>query len=97
MGLISTDEDGFVDKIHVTPANAAESPQFGHMVSGASAQRVLADKAYASKANRAELNSKYQDGIMRKTARNRPLRPSEKRFNKLISKRRFRVEQCFGT
>ncbi|PIE17024.1 MAG: hypothetical protein CSA68_00045, partial [Rhodobacterales bacterium] len=27
----------------------------------------------------------------------RPLRASEKRFNRLISKRRFRVEQCFGT
>ena len=34
---------------------------------------------------------------MRKAARNRPLRQSEKRFNKQISKRRFRVEQCFGT
>lgn len=34
---------------------------------------------------------------MRKAARGRPLRQSEKRFNKLISKRRFRVEQCFGT
>ena len=61
------------------------------------AQRVLADKAYASKANRAALRGKHQDGIMRKAARNRPLRASEKRFNKLISKRRFRVEQCFGT
>ena len=27
----------------------------------------------------------------------RPLRASEKRFNKLISKRRFRVAQAFGT
>ena len=34
---------------------------------------------------------------MRKAARGRPLRASEKRFNKLISKRRFRVEQVFGT
>ncbi|MDG2403611.1 MAG: transposase [Paracoccaceae bacterium] len=34
---------------------------------------------------------------MRKVARNRSLRASEKRFSKLISKRRFRVEQCFGT
>ena len=36
-------------------------------------------------------------GSLRKAARNRQLRQSEKRFNKLISKRRFRVEQCFGT
>jgi len=45
----------------------------------------------------ASLRDKHRDGIMRKAARNRPLRASEKRFNKLISKRRFRVEQCFGT
>ena len=36
-------------------------------------------------------------GSLRKAARGRPLRASEKRFNKLISKRRFRIEQCFGT
>ena len=67
------------------------------MIDGANAQRILADKAYASKANRDALRSKHRDGIMRKAARNRPLRASEKRFNRLISKRRFRVEQCFGT
>ena len=67
------------------------------MIEGAKAQRVLADKAYASKANRAALQGKHRDGIMRKAARGRPLRASEKRFNRLISKRRFRVEQAFGT
>ena len=92
-----SDEEGFVDKVHTTPANRAESPEFGHMIEGARAQRVLADKAYASKANRERLRDKHRDGIMRKAARNRPLRQSEKRFNKMISKRRFRVEQCFGT
>jgi IS5 family transposase len=96
-GFARTDEEGFVDKVHVTPANAAESPEFGTMIEGACAQRVLADKAYASKANRAALKGHHGDGIMRKAARNRPLRQSEKRFNRLISKRRFRVEQCFGT
>jgi len=95
--FVRTDEEGFVDKVHATPANRAESPEFGHMIEGASAQRILADKAYASKANRAALRGHHRDGIMRKAARNRPLRQSEKRFNRLISKRRFRVEQCFGT
>ena len=92
-----TDEEGFVDKVHTTPANRAESPEFGTMIERAKAQRVLADKAYASKANREKLRGKHRDGIMRKAARGRPLRASEKRFNRLISKRRFRVEQCFGT
>ena len=54
--------------------------------------------AYASRANREALKARHRDGIMRKAARGRPPpRASEKRFNKLISKRRFRVEQCFGT
>ena len=96
-GFARTDEDGFVDKIHVTPANVGESPQFGTMIEGAKAQRVLADKAYASKANRAALKGKHRDGILHKAVRGRPLRASQKRFNKLISKRRFRVEQVFGT
>ncbi len=96
-GFARTDEDGFIDKIHVTPANVGESPQFGTMIEGSKAQRVLADKAYASKANREALKGKHRDGILHKAARGRPLRASQKRFNKLISKRRFRVEQCFGT
>ena len=92
-----TDEEGFVAKVHATPANCAESPEFGTMIDGAKAQRVLADKAYSNRKNRDLLRGHHRDGIMRKAARNRPLRASEKRFNKLISKRRFRVEQCFGT
>ena len=73
-GFARTDEEGFVDKIHVTPANVGESPQFGTMIEGAKAQRVLADKAYASKANRAALKGKHRDGILHKAVRNRPLR-----------------------
>ncbi len=53
--------------------------------------------AYASRANREALRGQHRDGIMRKAARGRPLRQSEKRFTRLISKRRFRVEQYFGT
>lgn len=34
---------------------------------------------------------------MHKAVRGKPLRPSQKQFNQLISKRRFRVEQFFGT
>ena len=96
-GFARTDAEGFIECLHTTPANRAESPEFGHMIEGAKAQRIMADKAYASKANREKLRGKHRDRIMRKAARNRPLRASEKRFNRLISKRRFRIEQCFGT
>ena len=67
------------------------------MIEGTNAQRVLADKAYASTANRDTLKGKDRDGILHKAVRARPLRQSQKRFKKLISKHRFRIEQCFGT
>lgn len=96
-GFARCDEEGFADKIHVLPANAAESPEFETMVKGAQAQRVPAGKACASTASRARLKGTHRDGIMRKAGRGRPLRASEKRFNRLISRCRFRIEQCFGT
>ena len=67
------------------------------MIKGSKAQRILLDKAYASKANRGAVKGKHRDGILHKAVRGRLLRQSQKRFNKLISKQRFRVEQCFGT
>jgi IS5 family transposase len=44
------------------------------MVKDAKARRVMADKAYASQSNPASLCGKHRDGILRKAARNRPLR-----------------------
>ena len=71
--------------------------RFGTMIKRTKAQCVLADKAYANKANRAALKGKHRDGILHKAIRCRPLHQSEKRFNKLIPKQRFGVEQCFGS
>ena len=86
------------EKAHVTPANKGKSPEFETMVQGAKAQRIMADKASSSKANRALLKSSgYKGGIMHKAVRGRALQALQKRFNKLISKTRFRVEQNFGT
>ena len=44
-GFARADEDGYIDRVHTTPANAAESPAFGHMIEGARAQRVMAELA----------------------------------------------------
>ena len=66
------------------------------MIKGRNAQRVLADKAYTSEANHADLRGKHRGGILHKAGRGRPICPSQKRFNKLIPKQRFGVEQCFG-
>ncbi|MCP4482255.1 MAG: transposase, partial [bacterium] len=61
-------------------------------------KRLYADKGYASLKNREILKSRgIKDGIMHKAARNRPLTAREKLKNKLISSKRFIVEQCFGT
>ena len=58
----------------------------------------MTDKGSCSKANRAYLKANgYKDGIMHKAVRGHPLKPSQKRFNRLVSKVRFRIEQCFGT
>ena len=39
------------------------------MIKGRNAQRVLADKAYASKANHADLRGKHRGGILHKAVR----------------------------
>ncbi|MCY4310506.1 MAG: hypothetical protein OXC54_04200 [Rhodospirillaceae bacterium] len=49
-------------------------------------------RVLASKAQRSALRDRR---LMRQAARDQPLRQSEKRFNRLVSKRRFRVKQCF--
>jgi len=92
-------DDGYVEKIIVTPANESEGKELEGLIEGCeSGQRVLADKAYSSKFNRELLKEKgLKIGLMRKAARNRPLRSSERKFNKLISQERWIVEQCFGT
>ena len=71
-----TDEEGFIDRVHTTPANRGENPEFEHMIKGTAAQRVLADKAYASEANRERLRGHARDGILHKGLRGRSLRQS---------------------
>jgi IS5 family transposase len=62
-GFARADEEGYIDRVHTTPANKAESPEFDTMVDGAKAQRILADKAYASRANREAIKGKHRDGV----------------------------------
>ena len=98
-GFARCDAEGFIDKIHVTPANFPETKELETMADGLKkGTRLMADKGFASAANTAMLQGKnLKCGVMRKAARGRPLTAHEKLFNKLISKTRFRIEQCFGT
>jgi len=42
-------------------------------------------------------NKKLKSGIQKKGSRNHPLSPAAKRFNKLVSKTRYKVERVFGS
>jgi IS5 family transposase len=91
-------EHGFIQQLEVTPANQYEGHFLEKTISGLDVQAVLADKGYAIEANREWLKKQaYLDGMMRKATRGNPLSEAEKTVNKLISKVRFKVEQCFGT
>jgi IS5 family transposase len=100
-GFVTTDaEDGYIEEVHVTPANVSEMREFKKAIENTvcTKRRLYADKGSASKNNREVLKSLgFKDGIMHKASKNKPLSKWQKRFNKLISKTRFKVEQCFGT
>ena len=94
-GFMITDaEDGFVTHGHVTPANKAEVKELEPFLEKASISgRLYVDKGYASSANQGLLEeNNIKSGIMGK-----PLTAAQKRFNRLISKIRYKIEQGFGT
>ena len=93
------DEDGFIEKVQVTAANAHESQHLERLLDDEGVgQTVLADKGYASKANRSKVRSKgYRDGIMHKGSRNQALTELQRAENQLIKKHRYVIEPCFGT
>lgn len=98
-GFVTTDvSDGYIEKAYVTPANLSEMKELKNMIPNRKPKRLYGDKGYASKENRDTLKAQgIKDGIMHKAVRNRPLTRREKLKNKLISSKRFIVEQCFGT
>ena len=75
-----------------------EAPHSPAMVSDGTARRALADKGLSSAANRACLTAAgIQSGIMFRASRGHPLSRHRRRFNRLVSRRRWIVEQTFGT
>lgn len=98
-GFACTDsEDGYITKVDVTPANKAEVSYFEEFTTEIEATRILSDKGNASKHNRSVLKKRgIKDGIMIKAGKNKELRWTQRLFNRLISKQRFIIEQCFGT
>ena len=94
-----TDEEGYIEKLHITPANTHECNHLSPLLEGiAEGTTVYADKGYDSKENRQHLKDhQLLDGIMRKAQRNRPLTEAQTKRNRYLSKTRYVVEQSFGT
>ena len=102
-GTVDT-EDGYVEHIEVHPANEAEVNKLPQVIdamtaaNGIAPDGVLADKGYASKANRQYLKDRgMADLIQHKGAKGKPLLPILKKLNIAIGGLRFKVEQAFGT
>jgi len=96
-GHIAIDEDSEVIKtLEFTKASVHDSSAFDQLVDY-SEQAVFADKGYANKTRRKKLEATgIFDGILAKGYRNKPLSKSDKRFNKLLSSVRNRVERPFA-
>lgn len=98
--VTADDADGYIRGVHTAPANESETTHFVQALEQADiqAKRVYADKGFTSQKNRQHLkNKKLKSGIMHKATRNHPLTARQIQANKLISKRRYIIEQCFGT
>ena len=70
-----TDEEGYIEKLHITPANTHECNHLSPLLEDiAEGTTIYADKGYDSAENRQHLEEhQLLDGIMRKAHRNRPL------------------------
>jgi len=94
--------NGFVLAAMVTPASHHDSPYLPwctiySLHTDQNLDKVYADKGYFGEPNRDFLNlNKIKDGIMRKDTTTAKLTEYEKERNKLISKKRYIVEQYFG-
>jgi len=94
-----TDKEGYFRAGYVTPANEHEARHLEALARQASkGARIQTDKGYASRSNRAMLKALHlKDGMMHKAVRGKPLKASQKQFNRILKKTRYVVEQSFGT
>lgn len=93
-------EDGYVEHVQVHPANQAEVSKLTEVVDKLPHKpvAVLADKGFASAANREHLRQQsIGDLIQFKASRGHPLHPLQTQMNRAIGAVRYKVEQAFGT
>lgn len=97
-GFVSTTDQGFIQHIEVESANVAEVTYLPKMLQHLRQEEIYTDKGYFSRLNEELLKSKNKKSrVMKKGCRGAPLSFWQKQFNKLVSKKRYIVEQCFGT
>lgn len=95
---VSDGEEGFIHYLTVAPANESEVKKLPSLLDHIHGKWVFTDKGFSSAINREEVRRRgIRDGLSYKAARGHPLKYSQKLFNKVISRRRFRIEQAFGT
>ena len=92
------DKHGFIQTVHTESAEVYEAHRLKVLLKDISCKQVLADKAYDTTANKDILKDKgIKNRILKKAVRSKPLTKRQKLRNILISKVRYKVEQCFGT
>jgi IS5 family transposase len=93
--------EGFILGGHMTSAHVADTTEFENLLEHLSlpeAPPICADKGYASQKNRGLCVAHgYEDAIMHKAARGKPLTIFQRFINRIISAFRYRVEQGMGT
>lgn len=98
---IASDEDGLVTCVHTTTANEHDSkglkPLVRKMQKRKTKKGAYGDKGYKVPANDDFLKGeKIKNRLQYKAYRNKPLNERQKKFNKLVSKERYKVERTFG-
>lgn len=96
-----TDENGLVLGVLTTSANVNEISNLEEVldtVELAEGTILYGDKGYQSSKNEELLQGKkIKNTILKKAKKNKPLSETEKKFNKLCGKVRYKVERTFGS
>lgn len=96
-----TDENGLVLGVLTTSANVNEISNLEEVldtVELAEGTILYGDKGYQSSKNEELLQGKkIKNRILKKAKKNKPLSETEKKFNKLCGKVRYKVERTFGS
>ena len=89
-----TDAEGYIEKLHITPANAHECKHLSPLLEGLSeGTTVYADKGYDSEENRQHLEEHQCWTALCASHRKHPLTEAQTKRNRHLSKTRYVVEQ----